>query len=245
MAARLLASILVVLAVVAAGTARGQEVPLAVTSANIFRMVTGENLLGHYDAGDVLRIEVFVTRSMRPTTVAATQGDVRIELSFYSGPMLDDLYQATIPFDPALVGPWQITVRRGGELATATAPGVPPAITMPLIDDIHVEIVDSEPRIAWTWPDLSALRDMGLILDGNIRVMQEDNLDQYQLNFGFTREPMAIGNAGDAYAVTIPGGLEADGLFLFRVYLTAYGRDGNVVAQSISFARRLYGVPAG
>jgi hypothetical protein len=245
MAARLLASIFLVLAVLTAGTARGQEVPLAVTSANIFRMVTGENLLGQYDAGDVLRIEVFVTRSMRPTTVVATKGDVRIELSFYSGPMLDDLYQAAVPFDPGLVGPWQITVRRGGALATATAPGVPPAVAMPLIDDIRVEMIDSEPQIAWTWPDLSALRDMGLVLDGDIRVMQEDNLDQYQLNFGFTRVPMAIGAAGDAYTVTIPGGLDADGLFLFRVYLTAYGRDGNVVAQSVSFAHRLYGVPAG
>ncbi|MCW5719369.1 MAG: hypothetical protein KIS68_16245 [Bauldia sp.] len=245
MAARLLASILVAIATLGAGPARAQDVPLAITSANIFRMVTGENLLRHYDPGDVLRLEVFVTRSMRPTTVVASHGELRIELSYYSGPMLDDLYQAAIPFDPALVGPWQITVRRGGAMVTATAPGVPPAVTMPLIEDIRVETVDSEPRIAWTWPDLSALRDLGLVVDGDIRVMQEDNLQQYRLNFGFTREPMAIGEAGDPYAIPIPGGLEADGLFLFRVYLTAYGRDGNVVAQSLSFAPRLYGIPAG
>lgn len=245
MAARLLATIVAMIVLLGAGPTRAQEVPLAVTSANVFRMITGDNLLGHYDPGDVLRIEVFVTRSMRPTTVVATRGDVRIDLAFYSGPMLDDLYQAAVPFDPALVGPWQITVRRGGDLATATVPGVPPAIAMPLIEDIHVETVGSDTRLAWTWPDLSSLRAQGLLIEGDIRVMQEDNLDQYQLNFGFTRDPMAIGNPGDTYAVTIPGGLDGDGLFLFRVYLTAYGRDGNVVAQSVSFAPRLYAAPPG
>lgn len=245
MAARQVGAIVFAIAVLAAGLARGQEVPFAVTSANIFRMVTGENLLGQHDPGDVLRIEVFVTRSMRPTTVVATQGERRVELAFYSGPMLDDLYQAAIPFDPALVGPWQVSVRRGGNVVTTTAPGVPPAVAMPLIRDIHVETIDDEARLVWTWPDLSALRAMGLTIDGNIRVMQEDTLDQYQLNFGFTRDPMAIGNAGETFAITIPGGLEHDGLFLFRVYLTAYGRDGNVVAQSISFAPQLHPAPTG
>jgi hypothetical protein len=245
MGARLLASIIFVIAASAAGMARAQDVPLAVTSATVFRLVTGDNLLNQYDPGDVLRFEVFVTRSMRPTTVVATHGDVRFALSFYSGPMLDDLYQGTIPFDPALAGPWEITVTRGGQTATATAGGVPPGVVMPLIEDIRVETADGEARLAWTWPDLSALRARGLEVVGDIRAMQEDNHVQYQLNFGFTREPMAIGNAADAYSVAIPGGLENDRLFLFRVYLTAYDRGGNVVAQSVSFATRLYAEPAG
>ncbi|MCC6735901.1 MAG: hypothetical protein IT534_07200 [Bauldia sp.] len=243
MAARLLTWIAVAILALTGSAARGQEVPLAITSANVFRKVTGDNLLGQYDPGDVLRLEVFVTRSMQPTTVVATRGEVRVELQFYSGPMLDDLYQATIPFDPALVGPWEITVRRGGRAATTTAAGVPPAVTMPLVDDIRVETVDGQAFLAWTWPDLSGLQSRGLMVVGDIRVMQEDNLDQYQLNFGFTHEPMAIGRLGDTFNVAIPGGLEPDRLFLFRVYLTAYGSEGNVVAQSVSFAARLYSTP--
>ncbi|MGV8838771.1 MAG: hypothetical protein ACWA6X_00555 [Bauldia sp.] len=242
MAARLLAIILATFAALT-GTARAQEVPLAVTSVNVFRMIIGDNLLGQYDAGDVLRLEVFVSRSMQPTTVVARRGEVRIDLAFYSGPMLDDLYQATIPFDPALVGPWEITVRRGGKVATATTPGVPPAVTMPLIEDVRVETVDGQAVLAWTWPDLAGLGARGLMVVGDIRVMQEDDLAQYQLNFGFTHDPMAIGMAGQAYAIPVPGGLEPDRLFLFRVYLTAYGPAGNVVAQSISFASRLYSTP--
>src|SRR5262245_30204249 len=102
MAARWSALILAAAVLAIGPAARGQGVPLAVTSSQIFRMLTGPNLLDQYDEGDVLRIEVFVTRSTVPTTVTATNGDRRIELAFYSGPMLDDLYQAVIPFDPAL-----------------------------------------------------------------------------------------------------------------------------------------------
>lgn len=225
--------------VLLATAAAAQEAPLTLSHPHAVRIVTGPNIIGQYVEGDVLRIGVFASRSTALTTVIATQDDQQIPLPYYSGPLLDHLYEAIVPFEPAMVGPWTITASRGAETAVITVDGPASVFAVPLIEDIRVEIADGQAMLTWTWPDLSEARAMGLSIGGDVRVMQEDNHDEYILNFGFEDEPMAIGETGERYAVAIPGGLEDDKLFLFRVYLNFYAA-GQPVAQSISFAPTLY-----
>ncbi len=75
--------------------------------------------------------------------------------------------------------------------------------------------------------------------------MQEDNYDDFLIQYGLPEHFIPPRAAGEEYVVHIPvGGLESGKLFLFRVHLSFYDAAGELLAQSITFARHLYSPPA-
>lgn len=74
--------------------------------------------------------------------------------------------------------------------------------------------------------------------------MQEDNYDDFLIRYGLPENFILPRGEGEEYVVHIPTGFESGKLFLFRVHLSFYDTAGELVAQSISFARRLYAPPA-
>ncbi|MGV8838961.1 MAG: hypothetical protein ACWA6X_01515 [Bauldia sp.] len=219
--------------------ADAQEGPLTLSRPYAIHTVTGPNPGSRYVPGDVMRIGVFANHSEQPTTVVATQGDVRIDLPFYRGPILDDLFDANVPFEPTMVGPWTITVTRGAETASIEAPGVPGPFTPALLENLRIETVDGVATLMWLWPDLSDARTLGLTPLAKILVMQEDNHDELLLNFGLRDNPIVIGGAGEPAAVPIPDELEEGKLYVFRVHLQFMDGAGNMVAQSVTFVPKL------
>ncbi len=226
-----------------ASTAAAQEPPLTLYEAHAIRVVTGANLTGRYEEGDTFRIGVLVNTSIRPTTVATARAGAEIEVPYYQNAVLDDLYEVRLPFDPAFVGPWTLIVTRGAETATTEAAGLPALFPVPFLEGLDVAPVDGRAVLSWTWPDVSAAQALGLRVEADVRVMQDDNYDDFLIRYGVHPSLIPPGAPGDTYEVTIPDGLEGDKLFLFRVHLSFYGADGRLVAQSITFAPRLYATP--
>ncbi|MEQ1738150.1 MAG: hypothetical protein ABL886_17320, partial [Rhodoglobus sp.] len=50
--------------------------------------------------------------------------------------LLDHLYEAIVPFEPAMVGPWTITASRGAETALITVDGPASVFAVPLIETL-------------------------------------------------------------------------------------------------------------
>lgn len=224
-------------------TAAAQEAPLTLTKAHAVRIVTGPNILGRYEEADTFRVGVLANSSTLPTTATATHGGNDIVVPYYQNAILDDLYEIRLPFDPSLVGPWTITVTRGTETATAVAAGLPAPFSVPFMVDLDVTKVDGIDVVAWTWPDVTEAAALGLRAEADIRVMQEDNYDEYLLRYGVHPSLIPAGVAGERYEVVIPEGFEGGKLFLFRVHLSFYDGAGDLVAQSLTFARHLYAAP--
>lgn len=221
--------------------AGAQETVLILTEPYAIRQLTGPNILNRMEPGDVMRLGVFASRSEVPTTVVAVQGDRQVNVPFYRGPILDDLYDTVIPFDPTMVGPWTITATRGGETATAEAPGIPTLFGLPLLIDLTAENRDGGGFLSWTWPDVSEAHAAGLTVGVSIMATQEDNYDEYVLGFGLRDNPIVVGEAGERFSIAIPDGeLESGRLFLFRVLLQFYDADQALVAESLTFAGKLY-----
>lgn len=237
----LLRTSLAIALVVATGSSIAQNSPLSLTAPHAIRQLVGPNILNRMEAGEFMRLGVFASRSEQATSATATLGGHVVDLPFYRGPILDDLFQAAVPFEPDMVGPWTIEVRRGTETATTLAPGVPAAFALPLVQDIEA---DREGRLSWTWPDLAEARALGLSIVTTIMATQEDNYDEYVLNFGLRDHPIAAGEAGEHFEIAIPEGeLEEGKLFQFRVILQFLDADGHIVAESLGFADRLYAPP--
>ncbi|MGV8838957.1 MAG: hypothetical protein ACWA6X_01495 [Bauldia sp.] len=228
-----------VLATTAVATA--QEGPLTLTAPYAIRELVGPNVLNRMEAGEFMRLGVFVNHSERPTVVTASQGERVLDLAFYSGPILEDLFQATVPFEATMVGPWMMTITRGTETATTEAPGIATLFALPLVPDIAAEKTDAGGVLSWTWPDLSEAQGLGLTILTTIMVTQEDNYDEYVLNFGLRDNPITVGAAGERFTIAIPEGeLEEGKLFLFRVIMQFRDANGNVMAESLSFAEKVY-----
>lgn len=236
------AILLAVLALVGSlAPAWAQSTALMLTEPYAIRQLTGPNILNRMEPGDVMRLGVFASRSELPTTVAAVQGDRQVDLPFYRGPILDDLYDTVIPFDPTMIGPWTITATRGGETATAEAPGIPSLFDLPLLIGLAAENREGGGVLSWTWPDVSEARAAGLTIGVSIMATQEDNYDEYVLSFGLRDNPIGVGEAGERFSIAIPDGeLEGGKLFLFRVLLQFYDASHALVAESVTFAGKLY-----
>lgn len=245
MIAKSIAALVGLSAVIFSFAAGAQEGPMTLTRPYAIHTLTGPNPASRYVPGDVMRIGVFVTHSERPTSVVATQGDTRVDVPYYRGPIMDDLFDVAVPFDPAMVGPWTITVTRGSETAAIEAPGIPGAFTLSLLDDLHIETVDGVSTLMWRWPDLSEALALGLTPSVKILVMQEDNHDELLLSFGLRDHPIQIGAAGEQAAIRIPDELEEGLLYVFRVHLQFSDAAGNIVAQSITFVQKIHPAPAG
>lgn len=218
-----------------------EEAPLTLTEPFAIRYLTGPNILNRMEPGETMRLGVFANRSDRPTTIVAVQGQRQVDLPLYRGPILDDLYDAAIPFDPTMIGPWTIVGARGTDTATINVPGVPVLFDLPLLIDLVAENIDGRGILSWTWPDVSGARIAGLTVGVSIMVTQEDNYDEYVLNFGLRENPIVVGNAGERFAIAVPEGeLEGGRLFLFRVLLEFRDGTGALVAESLTFAKTLF-----
>lgn len=218
-----------------------QQPAVVLTEPYAIRQLTGPNILNRMEPGEVMRLGVFTSRSELPATVVAVQGDRQVDLAFYRGPILDDLYEARVPFEPTMVGPWTMAATRAGVTATIDVPGIPVLFDLPLLVDLAAENIDGRGFLKWTWPDLSEARAAGLDIGVSIMVTQEDNYDEYLLNFGLRDDPIVVGAAGERFTIPIPEGeLEGGKLFLFRVLLQFYHAGGALVAESLTFARKLY-----
>lgn len=224
-------------------TAAAQDAPLVLSRAHAVRIVTGPNMLGRYEEGDTLRVGVLVSSSTRPTTVVATHDGHEIGVPYYQNAILDDLYEIRLPFDPALTGPWTLAVTRAPEAATAIANGVPAPFAVPFVLDLDVAKVDGRDVLVWKWPDTSAAASLGLRAEADVRVMQQDNYDEFLVRYGVHPSLIPAGVPGDSYQIVIPEGFEGAKLFLFRVHLSFYDATGDLVAQSITFATHLYAAP--
>jgi len=221
--------------------AGAQEATLTLTEPYAIRQLTGPNILNRMEPGDVMRLGVFASRSEQPTTVAAVQSGLHVDLPFYRGPILDDLYDRVIPFEPTMVGPWEMTATRGGETATVEAPGIPSLFSLPLLVDLAAEKREGGGFLSWTWPDVSEARAAGLTVGVSIMATQEDNYDEYVLSFGLRDHPIVVGEAGERFSIAIPDGeLEGGKLFLFRVLLQFFDASNALVAESLTFADKLY-----
>lgn len=240
MLSRLIVAAVVLAALVVGGTANAQEAPLAIHAPYATRTLTGPNPDSRYVPGDVMRLGVFATRSERPTTVVATHGATEIDVPFYRGPILDDLFDIALPFEPGMEGPWTFTVTRGAETATVETPGMPEPFPLELLRNLRIEEVDGVDTLAWEWPDLAEARRLGLTISTKVRVMQQDNHDEILLNFGLRDHPIPIGAAGEPGSITIPEGLDEGTLFVFRIHLQFFNAADDLVAQSITFVQKPY-----
>lgn len=224
-------------------TAAAQEGPLTLTKAHAVRIFTGPNILRRLEEGDTFRVGVLLNSSTRPTTVTAANAGAEMAVPYYQNAILDDLYEVRLPFDPGFVGPWTITVTRGTETATAQATGLPALFALPLLEDLDVVKVDGRDVLTWTWPNVSEAAALGLRAEADVRVTQEDNYDEFLVRYGVHPSLIPAGVQGERYEVIIPEGLEGAKLFLFRVHLSFYDSEGEMVAQSITSARHLYAAP--
>src|SRR5215207_10263970 len=112
------------LALVAASAVAQQPAPTAMTLTDAYaiRTIVGPNLGRRQVEGDFLRLGVFVNHTEEPTTAEAIGVASRIPLALYRGPILDDLYQAAVEYDPTLAGPWEFVVTRGTATERTIAP---------------------------------------------------------------------------------------------------------------------------
>lgn len=243
MTARPLAAFVGIVVLLVAFGVGAQEGPLILSHPYAIHTLTGPNPGSRYVPGDVMRIGVFANHSERGTTVVATQGGTSIDLPYYRGPILEDLFEANVPFEPTMVGPWIITVTRGAETASIETPGIPAPFALSLLEDIGIETVDGVATLTWRWPDLSDAYALGLTPVVKIRVMKEDNHDELLLNFGLRDHPMVIGAGGELAAIRIPHGLEEGKLYVFRVHLQFMDGEGNLLAESVTFVPRLHAGP--
>lgn len=239
MIAKSLAALACAATLLFAASAGAQEAPLALSHPYAIHTLTGPNPSSRYVPGDVVRIGVFANHSEQPTTVTATQGAVSVDIPFYRGPIMDDLFDGNVPFEPNMAGAWMITAVRGTETASIATPEVP-AIPMRLLDDLHIERRDGVPTLTWRWPDLSDALSLGLTPLVKILAMQDDNHDELLLSFGLRDHPIIVGAPGDAVAIAIPDELEVGLLYVFRVHVQFLDGAGNVVAQSITFVQALH-----
>lgn len=208
MIARPLAAFVGVVVLPVAFAVEAQEGPLILSHPYSIHTLTGPNPGSRYVPGDVMRIGVFVNHSERGTAVVATQGGTRIDLPYYRGPILEDLFEANVPFESTMFRPWIISVARGAETASIQTPGTQAPFALSLLENMGIETVDGVATLMWRWPDLSDAYALGLTPVVKILVMKEDNHDELLLNFGLRDHPMVIGAVGELAAIRIPHGLE-------------------------------------
>lgn len=209
--------------------------PLTLSYPTNFRDITGPNILT-FTVGDVQRIGISVSHSDSPTTVYAAQGGTFLTLHQVASPLLTDRYAAVVPFDPALVGPWIITVVRGMESVSTVTPGLPVAVLMPFVVDPLVVDERQAPRLTWVWPDLGEALAAGLTLSIDIGVYDVEHREEFGLSWG----PIAPGASGEVFSVAVPPGLEPGRLYAVVVVVVGKDADGNVLARSSTFGRRLF-----
>ena len=200
-----------------------------------FRDITGPNILS-FTVGDVQQIGVSVSRSDNATSVVATQGGTVLTLDMVPSPLETDRYAAVIPFDPALVGPWTITVTRGTETASIATPGLPVAVPMPFVVDPLVVDERQTPRLTWVWPDLGEALAAGLTLSVDIGVYDVEHREEFGLSWG----QIAPGAPGEVFSVAVPPGLEPGRLYTVAVVMVGKDADGNILARSSTFSRRAF-----
>jgi hypothetical protein len=207
--------------------------PLTLSYPTNFRDITGPNILT-FTVGDVQRIGVSVSHSDRATTVTAAQGGTVLTLDQVASPLLTDSYAAVIPFDPALVGPWTITVIRGTESASIVTPGLPVAVPMPFGVDPLVVDERQAPRLTWVWPDFGEALAAGLTLSVDIGVYDVEHREEFGLSWG----AIAPGSPGEVFSAAVPPGLEPGRLYAVVVVVVGKDADGNVLSRSSTFGRR-------
>ncbi|MGV8838958.1 MAG: hypothetical protein ACWA6X_01500 [Bauldia sp.] len=231
---------------VAAYSASAQVAPeLILSHPHAARFVTGPNMLGRFLEGDELRIGVVANPSSTPTTVVAEHAGATFPIPYYQAAVIDEIYEIRLPFSADLTGAWTFGATRGTATATATTSGLPAAFAVPLLDQLDLREIDGEQVLTWLWPDLSEAMALGLRIEADVRTMQEDNYDDFLIQYGLPEHFIPPRAAGEEYVVHIPrGGLEAGKLFLFRVHLSFYNAAGQLLAQSVTFARHLYSPPA-
>lgn len=225
-------------------TGSAQQEPFSVTGPYNFRDTYSVNPLG-FGAKDFLRIGVTVTHSDLPTSVIATQGATVLTVPIIPSAIGDDKYGIEMPFDPALVGPWTITVTRDGRSVAVQSPGVTEPFLAPFVTDLAADLSTGVAELAWVWPELSGPLPAGSSFLVEIGVTEEDTRDEFTLTWGLTdRGPIEFGAPGTEYRIGIPiWELDSNRLYLFRIVVTLVGPDGDFVARTWTYDDRFFAVP--
>jgi hypothetical protein len=221
-----------------------QQQGLVVSDPYNFRDTYAANPLG-FGPKDILRVGLRVNHSDRPASVVAVQGANVITIPVLPTAIEDDKHEIEMPFDPALVGPWTITVTRDGQSVAVQSPGVAEPVLVPFVTDLAVDLSNGLPELTWVWPDLTDVLAPGATMLVEIGVTEEDTRDEFILAWGLSdRGPIEVGAAGAQYRLGIPiGELDANRLYLFRVVLTLVGPDGDFIARTWTYDDRLFPLP--
>jgi hypothetical protein len=227
----------------ALATASPAQEALTVSGPYNFRDTYAANPLG-FDAKDILRVGLTVNHSGAATSVIAVQGATLVTIPLIPTAVEDDKYELELPFDPALVGPWTITVTREGQSVVVQTPGVQEPVAAPFVTDLAVVPPPANPELTWVWPEIGPL-PAGWTVQVDLGVTEEDTRDEFILAWGFSDHgPIELGAAGTEYRIGIPiWELDPNRLYLFRVVLTVVGPGGDFIARAWTYDDRFYGVP--
>jgi hypothetical protein len=222
--------LLLTLTILFVSSARTTAAPLTIQSV-YFEDYTGPNPLG-LPTGHLLQLGAFITPSGPPTVATAQQGPLVLNLAFTPHPIFPDNYETVLPFDPALLGAWEIIATRDSESA---GPVLTPAITeeqfVPLVQNLRVTGSDLTPTLMWEWPVVEGFEAYG------VRVIDfMTGLHVYQ-QFVILPTP----TPGTTGVFQIPAGvLDPTGSYIFRVTVLAIPRPPTPQARSATYTQTPY-----
>jgi hypothetical protein len=203
---------------------------LSISGAFHFRGNEGPNTLGLL-VGDR---QAFGANAVEPggapTTVVATQGAASFALMEQTAFTPARPYAMSIPFNPALTGPWLLQATRSADAAAMLTPSIANPQLLPLVLNLHATGTSLTPTVRWDLPSLA-----GFDID-QIRVTIFDD-DANQQVF------LSAGLAVNTTSYDVPdGALQLGHDYVFRVQLLDFGALG-VENRSSTFTLTPYAVP--
>jgi hypothetical protein len=222
----LVTSLIVVLLLACGAAAHAQD--LTVSNLDHYTDNRGWNEAGLGPVHQVI-VNVTVTPSGFPTLVFAEKDGVREPLVHFSQPGAPDVYALWKRFEPGPAGSWRILAERGSaKAAPVSTPVLKAPQKVPLIDKVRVIGKGTQPRIAWTLPDLKGF-DIERI---RVAVRGGEKVHGRFLSQIYASDALPP----TATAFTIPAGVLANGRrYIFQVMLEDL-EGGALENRSLSFS---------
>jgi hypothetical protein len=203
---------------------------LTIGNAFQYRGHEGPNSLGLVVGDRLVVVANPVDPAGPPTTVVATQGATSFALLEQVAFPPQQPYARSIPFNPALTGPWLLQATRGADTAIAFTPSLANPQLVPLVLNLRTTGSGFHPTVEWDLPSLA-----GFDID-QIRVTIFDDGANQQV---FSSPGLAVTTT--SYSVP-DGALQLDHEYVFDVQLLDFGTF-SIENRSSTFTLTPYAVP--
>jgi hypothetical protein len=98
-----------------------------------------------------------VPNGLSGTTATATQGSTVLPLPYSGSSAIANEFNFTLPANPALFGPWQLSFTNGADTTTVNTPSIAPGLApMPFVRDVRLTN-QSATSFAWSIPPSASL----------------------------------------------------------------------------------------